>query len=140
MKCKDVRLNLPGYLEEGISAGTRAEMAQHLAECGDCRAFSAVLNHAMQTLDAEKETAYDPYLFTRIQAGIENRHDRRNRPAFLLVAKPLVYATIFIFLVVAGIGLGRLFSDQQTLATDYQTELYFIQDDPGYLQASLVSE
>jgi predicted anti-sigma-YlaC factor YlaD len=139
MKCKDVRTKLPDYLEGGTLPGMQA-VAEHLAECEACRDFSIVVSDALHTLESEKLTEYDPFLFTRIQAGIENKRSRNRLGPVRFPARQLAYAMVFFFLVVAGIGLGRLFSNQQALATDYKTEIYYLQDDQSYLQASLSSE
>jgi len=138
MKCKDVRTNLPEYLEGGTAPGMKS-VAEHLAECESCKAFSVVLEEALHHIELEKQTEFDPYLFTRIQAGIENRRNQNRFGYARQMARPLAYAMVFIFLLVAGIGLGRMFSNQQALATDYKTEIFYLQDEQSYLQ-DLVSE
>jgi predicted anti-sigma-YlaC factor YlaD len=138
MNCKDVRLQLldtPG-LRPGTA--TDPELAAHLEGCEACRAFAAETAWLDRTIRLEKKVEADPFLFTRIEASLEGR--RRSRGYIRLVLRPLAYAAVFAVLVAAGIGLGRLFSDQSSLASDYQTEIYYLQDGQGYTQATLALE
>jgi hypothetical protein len=139
MNCKDVRLYLLD--NPGLSAGSPGdpELRVHLESCEGCRTFAATSEVLHRTIKMEREVEADPYLFTRIQAAMENRK-QQPRGYSRLVLRPLAYAAVFAVLVAAGIGLGRMFGEQSSLAADYQTEIYYIQDGQGYVQNTLTSE
>jgi len=137
MNCKDIRLQLLDT--PGLRSGTvDPELAVHLEGCEACRAFAAETAWLDRTIRMEKDVEADPFMFTRIEASLEGKG--RSRGTSRLVLRPLAYAAVFAVLVAAGIGLGRLFGEQSSLAADYQTELFYIQDGQGYVQNTLASE
>ncbi len=137
MNCKDVSLQLLDT--PGLRSGTRdPELAAHLEGCEACRAFAAETAWLDRTIRMEKNVEADPFMFTRIEASLEGKG--RSRGTRRLVLRPLAYAAVFAVLVAAGIGLGRMFGEQSSLAADYQTELFYIQDGQGYVQNTLASE
>lgn len=66
-------------------------------------------------------------MFTRIQAAIANRKQEK-RPFSMIMLQPVLAVLIVFLIVLAGIRIGTSYSNESSLATDYQTELYYLNE------------
>ena len=72
MNCKLCQENLDAYREGKLPAGMMTQVESHLETCDSCRRVLKIQLLADKVIGFEKETEPDPFLATRVMAGIEN--------------------------------------------------------------------
>lgn len=128
MNCLHIRNGLMDYFDEKTDQDLRLEIEGHLATCKACRDYSFTLREAFQMISLEKNIEYDPFMFTRLQASVIDQKNIRRTPLLNRLLQPALIATFVLFLVYAGISIGSDYNYQQSIITDYETELYYLND------------
>ena len=107
--CKNIRQQLPDYLDEKLGEGDAERIRAHLATCAQCRAEAARLRPLMQDLlPAAREGSADVdwgRFLANVNEGIDAREARRKpafgfHPGFALVAATVVFALIAVWMVI----------------------------------------
>lgn len=126
MSCEKIRRNAFAYLEKNLYLTVYEEVEEHLKSCSKCALFIQKLQEVLQFIDAEKDSNFDPYMFSRIQKEhVQSFHIRRPVP----IIKILQYASAAVLLatiIYIGTIIGEQYSYQRTKAVDYQNELYYL--------------
>lgn len=114
MNCQLCQKELDAYQEGTLPEGIRIQVETHLGECKACAESFQLASLANKVMDAEKKIKSNPFLVTRIMAGIEeleqNRAGYQRVPAYRRVLKPAlisvsIAAAIFIGVLVGNISL-----------------------------------
>jgi len=114
MNCQLCQIALDAYQEGTLPEGIRIQVETHLEECKACTESFQLVTLSNKVMDAEKELKSNPFLVTRIMAGIEEleqSHKSYQRiPAFYKILKPVmisisVAAAIFIGIVAGSTNL-----------------------------------
>lgn len=116
------------FLEGSLSAGQNAMVNNHIAECEDCRLYSIKLKETLDCIDVEKSTAYDNFMFSRIQVALENQWQLRNPSFKRRLLQPVLIIVSIAVMVIAGIHFGNRLNYNQSIANDYQTEIYYLSE------------
>lgn len=115
MNCQLCQKELDAYQEGTLPEGIRIQVETHLEECKACAESFQLVSLANKVMDAEREIKSNPFLVTRIMAGIEeleqNRESYQRVPAYRSVLKPAlisvsIAAAIFIGVLVGNIDLS----------------------------------
>lgn len=96
-----VRKKLIFYLEGSLAESERQQIAAHLAECGECRAYYGELGNSLRLLDENKRQEPGPYFY----AGIKNRIEARRKKPGISWQRVLQPALIVLMLAL-GIRFG----------------------------------
>jgi anti-sigma factor RsiW len=128
MNGRHIRNDLMEYLEGGLNPEQRQEISRHLETCSDCRDFSFRLKGMLEYIEQEKAVAFDPFMFTRIQAVLHKPAAQR-QPLFLAgLLRPALLAIVLLLMVYTGVRIGRVFSYNSYVNRDFKTELYYLSD------------
>lgn len=127
MKCHIIRNLLMDYREENLPVDRLSMVKDHLSSCSGCKEFYIRFSSALDQLDKVPDVKFDPFMFTRIQAAIANRKQEK-RPFSMIMLQPVLAVLIVFLIVLAGIRIGTSYSNESSLATDYQTELYYLNE------------
>ncbi len=133
MICKEVHKKMNSYLSEKLNKATFNEFELHLKDCASCRQIISEVKNTMTLADRTEELSADPFMFTRIQAQIENRSTERNR-SWQKVLQPIAVTMIMLVGLFAGVSLGsKYYNDSLQLnANEYVLES---EDEEIYLNA-----
>lgn len=104
MNCKSIDKKMVFYLEGGLSVAEQQIVSQHIAHCADCAAKLEYLRTSFQLLETVKTTEVKPFLFTRIKARMETRHQTVRR----WVLAPLAVASVLAVGLVFGVVIGKM--------------------------------
>lgn len=103
MKCSAVEKKLIFYLEGDLPEQEKTEVACHLEGCSACTDKLHHLKFSMQTLESTKAFEPKPYLYTRIQA----RMDQKPKTLQNWVLAPLAIASVLTLGLFLGTLIGR---------------------------------
>jgi len=128
MTCNSIHNQLIGYLDGEINGDLRTEIESHLKECSHCSEFLIRLKKAFDLIEEEKQLHHDPYMFTRIMAGMEDRKPVMPGNKFRIVLQAAVSIVIIVTGIYTGIFIGDHFTKESPVSSDYQNEIYFLDE------------
>ena len=128
MKCNILNSDLILYAEGSLPAEKRVILESHVAECAECREFLAFLVKSMNIVDKDKETAQNPFLYTRIMAKLE-ADEKTAWFQLKRVIPALAFSTILLAGILGGINIGKLYSGTiPGYSNDLQEEISYLDD------------
>jgi predicted anti-sigma-YlaC factor YlaD len=121
MNCQLCQIELDAYLEGTLPEGTGIQVAEHLKSCSVCSESFQLLTLANKVMDAEMKVQSNPFLVTRIMAGIEEMENQsasfQHIPAYQKVLKPFLISVSLAAAIFFGVVLGSTYlsteSDQR---------------------------
>lgn len=108
MDCKSVQNNLIFYIEKSLPQQQMQQIQQHLKHCKPCAEKYQKLLTAYQFIETEKQANVNPFLWTRIQAKIQNKP--AIQPIWQKVLQPVILTIIIVIGLFLGIKLGQLYT------------------------------
>ncbi|HPQ55974.1 MAG TPA: zf-HC2 domain-containing protein [Bacteroidales bacterium] len=135
MDCKSTEKKLIFFIENALPPEDAVLVATHLEQCPDCRSKMEFLKETLSRVNMEKTVEVNPFLFTRIQARLEQTEKHETRR----ILKPLAIAAALVMGVFFGILLGQLTMTPK--ATNSEQEVaYLFQDHQMESMESLLME
>ncbi len=135
MDCKSTEKKLIFFIENALNPEDAVVVAAHLEQCPDCRSKMEFLKETLSRVNMEKTVEVNPFLFTRIQARLEQTEKHETRR----ILKPLAIAAALVMGVFFGILLGQLTMTPN--ATNFEHEVaYLFQDHQMESMESLLME
>ncbi len=135
MDCKSTEKKLIFFIENALNPEDAVVVAAHLEQCPDCRSKMEFLKETLSRVNMEKTVEVNPFLFTRIQARLEQTEKHETRR----ILKPLAIAAALVMGVFFGILLGQLTMTPK--ATNSEQEVaYLFQDHQMESMESLLME
>ncbi len=133
MICKEVHKKINSYLSRELDSKQLQAFELHLKDCTSCRQLISEVKSTMSLVDRPEKLLADPFMFTRIQAQIENRDVETSRN-WKRVLQPIAIAMIMGIGLFSGISLGSKYytNSFQLNAQEYVTDS---QDEDLYLNA-----
>jgi anti-sigma factor RsiW len=131
MNCQLCQKELDAYREGTLPEGIRIQVENHLGDCKVCAESFRLLSLSDKVMNEEKRLQSNPFLVTRIMAGIEeleqNRASRERIPVYQKVLKPVlisvsVAAAIFIGILAGGSYLPSQSSDRIPVEMSYMND------------------
>lgn len=133
MICKEVHKKMNSNLLQELNEKQLQSIEFHLKDCASCRQIFSELKNTMSLLDQTKTLVADPFMFTRIQAHIENQHTETNRN-WKKILQPIAIALIMGVGLVSGISIGSKYYNDSFQLTAAESE-FLSQDEGIYLNA-----
>ncbi|HEX2933871.1 MAG TPA: zf-HC2 domain-containing protein [Bacteroidales bacterium] len=128
MNCNLCKHELEAYREGRLPDGIRAQVEAHLAKCSDCSAIYQMETIANRVMDTEKQIQSNPFLATRIMAGVEALEQRSERiPAYRKALKPVLVSISIAAAILVGIFAGSIYQPSQK-AQGIPAEMAYIND------------
>ena len=129
MKCIEVHNNILDFIEGELEPSLHEKIALHLESCESCSACEKKIREAMGLIEQEKRTSFDINMFAGIQRAMaesaKTDSSLRQHPSkYLLRALP--YAALLVLAVFAGMRIGKEYAFEKSMASDYQTELFYL--------------
>ncbi len=111
MNCQLCQQESYAYHEGRLSADMRIQVESHLEECKMCAESYRLHSLAENIINREKEILPDPYLTTRIMAGIESADRSINTvfPSYIRVLRPAVIAASLAAAIFFGVIIGDIY-------------------------------
>jgi anti-sigma factor RsiW len=131
MNCKFCKQKLVEYIEGKLPVDVKVQIEQHLLDCNECAEELKIISIAEKTIDNEKAIESNPFLITRVMAGIEEielrKIEKQSVPAFQKVLQPILITVSLAAALFIGIIAGNLYHTKQTVS-DVPTELAYMDD------------
>lgn len=108
MNCELCKKELDAYLEGRLPEGIRGQVEAHLAGCPGCTESYRLLMVANMVMDEEKVLEPNPFLATRVMAGIEELEQKRV-PVYQKVFKPGLLSVLVAAAVFIGVVTGNIY-------------------------------
>lgn len=117
MSCQLCQKELDAYREGLLPEGIRGQVENHLGDCIECAESFRLISLSDQVMEEEKRLLPNPFLVTRIMAGIEEReqiHERNQRiPAYQKVLKPVLVSVSIAAAIFIGVMVGNIYLPTQ---------------------------
>ena len=131
MNCQLCQKEFVACHEGRLSDGIRIQVETHLRECQDCADQYHMMILAEKVMDEEKNLQSNPYLLTRIMAGIEELEQNNGRiepiTGYLRVLRPVLFTISVAAALFLGVILGDLYLQSQP-ASQLPVELTYMDD------------
>lgn len=133
MICKEVHKKMNSYLSDELATEQLTAFELHLTNCASCRYLISEVKKTISLFDKTEKLSADPFMFTRIQAQIENRDVKTSRHWQKLL-QPIALAIIMGVGLFSGISLGAKYYNDSFQLNAEASEIGY-QDDDLYLNA-----
>lgn len=125
MNCQFCQKESDAYHKGNLSEGLRIQVEIHLEGCRDCSESYQLWAIANEVMEDEKAAQSNPFLVTRIMAGIEEMElegvTSRRIPVYQMVLKPLLISVSLAAAVFVGVTVGSTYlptSDSQRIPVE----------------------
>lgn len=113
MNCQLCQKELDAYREGLLPEGIRVQVETHLGECKECAESFHLVSLSNEVMEEEKRLQSNPFLVTRIMAGIEeleqNRERQQRMPAYQKVLKPVLISVSIAAAIFIGVMVGNIY-------------------------------
>jgi predicted anti-sigma-YlaC factor YlaD len=126
MKCKQIHDKLLDYADGLLSDEETRQASDHLAGCSECSSLYGKIKEAWQLAKAEK-IPHQPFFYTRVRQGLENRRDPESagfKPLIRLALQPAMLFVVLALGIFIGIQLGKGIEHPRSLGLQNQPEDY----------------
>ena len=129
MNCQLCQKNLDAYQEGRLPSDTMTQVESHLETCDSCKRIYNIQLLANRVMNSEKETVVNPFLATRVMAGIETLENAGyEKESFnVRILRPALITISLAAAVFFGIVLGNL-SRPDVNSNQIPVELALIND------------
>lgn len=118
MNCQLCQKELDAYREGTLPEGIRIQVENHLGDCKECAKSFRLLSLSDNVMNEEKRSQSNPFLVTRIMAGIEelelNRASRERIPVYQKVLKPVLISVSVAAAIFIGVLAGSSYLPAQS--------------------------
>ena len=131
MNCQLCQKEFVACYEGRLSEDIRTQVETHLSECRDCADQYHLIILAEKVMDEEKKLQSNPYLITRIMAGIEeleqNHGSAESIPGYIKVLRPVLFtisvaAALFLGVILGNMYVPSLPSNEQPVELTYMDD------------------
>jgi len=110
MNCHSCQEESDAYREDKLSSATRIQVEDHLRDCRECSVNFKLLALADKVISEEKEILSNPFIQTRIMAGIEHSETTLPdiEPLDTRSLRPAIIALSLAAAILAGVFVGNI--------------------------------
>jgi predicted anti-sigma-YlaC factor YlaD len=131
MNCELCQIDLEAYREGRLPDGIRVQVKAHLEGCKSCAEIYNMENLAERVMEEEKGLQSNPFLSTRIMAGIEELEQKRESyqrvPVYQKVFKPVLIAVSIGVAIFIGVITGSIYKPSVS-TNEVPVELSYMND------------
>jgi len=110
MKCKTIHKKLVFFLEAELPVQEMNDIKNHLENCQDCKAFADYLQNTLEIIEEEKQFEVNPYFYTRVKAGLENKETAARltgQPALIKILQPVFFSILLLIGIYGGFRIAE---------------------------------
>jgi predicted anti-sigma-YlaC factor YlaD len=108
MNCQLCQKELDAYLMGKSPVGTRIQVEEHLGMCSECAESYRLVKLATDVISEEKDLKSNPFLVTKIMAGIEEAEQKHERYITIPIYQNLIKSALMTGSVAAAMFIGIL--------------------------------
>ncbi len=131
MNCVLCQKELDAYCEGTLPDGIRIQVETHLGNCKECAKSYHVISISNRVIEEEKRLHSNPFLITRIMAGIEEREQRpestRRLPVYQKMLKPVLIGVSIAAAIFIGVMAGNIYLPTQS-TNNFPVEMLYMND------------
>jgi len=131
MNCQLCQKEMDAYLWGKLPGGTRVQVEEHLGTCSECAESYRLVKLAANVINEEKELKSNPFLVTKIMAGIESANQTHESHITSLIYYHLFRSAMITGSIAAamviGIMVGNIYKPAPTVQS-LPTELASLND------------
>lgn len=113
MNCQSCQKESDAYLRGELPGGTRIQIDEHLESCRECAESFRLMSLAALVINEEKEIKSNPFLVTRIMAGIGELDSQPNgtvrTPVYLQLLRSAIITTSMAAAIFVGVMVGSIY-------------------------------
>jgi hypothetical protein len=113
MNCNLCKQELEGYREGKLPEGIEVQVKAHMEDCKDCAAIYQMESLVSKVINEEKAIKSNPFLATRVMAGIEALEqkpvNREHIPVYKKVLKPVLVTITVAASILIGVLVGNVY-------------------------------
>lgn len=130
MDCETCKNKFSDYFSSDLPAEKAHLVKAHLDQCADCQKAYSIYVLTEQVIAKERAVPVNPFIGTRVMAGIE----AMDRPVSVSLTsslrkglQPVFIAASIVVAIMLGISVGNAYTDSMS-KTDIPTELIVLND------------
>lgn len=131
MNCQLCQNEFDAYREGTLPDGTRIQMEKHLKSCSVCSESFQLLVLANKVMETEMKVQSNPFLVTRIMAGIEEMEQKsgsfQHISAYQKVLRPILISTSLAAAIFTGVLVGSAYLSTES-EREIPVELSYLND------------
>ncbi len=131
MNCQLCQKEMDAYREGKLPEGIRIQVKAHLEGCNICAEMNQLISLAGKVMDEEKSLQSNPFLVTRIMAGIEELTPRYETyqplSVFQKVLKSAIVTVSLATAIFLGVVAGNLYKPTSHI-NDLPVEMVYLND------------
>jgi predicted anti-sigma-YlaC factor YlaD len=131
MNCELCKIDLEAYREGRLPEGIGIQVKEHLKSCKSCTEIYNLVLLADRVIEEEKGVQSNPYLSTRIMAGIENldpKHEKyKHVPVYQNIFKPALITVSIAVAIFIGVMAGSIYKPSGNV-NEVPVELSYMND------------
>ena len=108
MNCQLCQKELDAYLGGKIPGGTRIQVEEHLGTCSECAESYRLVKLAADVINEEKDLKSNPFLVTKIMAGIEAAEQKHESHIAIPIYQNLFKSALITGSIAAAMVIGIL--------------------------------
>jgi anti-sigma factor RsiW len=109
MNCELCQKDLEAYHEGKLPEGMKVQVKVHLESCAECAEAYQLISITNMVMNEERNLQSNPFLYTRIIAGIEALDLEHKEPAYRKVLKPALIIVSVAAAVFIGVMTGSIY-------------------------------
>lgn len=126
MKCKQVKILLPDFINKNLTKDKSNLIEKHLVTCDECKKLYLRLNASLSLLKPKKDIPEQAFYYTRLKSKMEeNVTSKENIVSKIFnrkILQPVLYLSSIILAVYIGILIGSSSNNQNNLSVIEETE------------------
>ena len=127
MKCAEIQDILMDFKENDPGSSIPEDVIRHIATCQQCAAFKDILQEMYLFIQHDKQAGTDPQMSERImQATMTESVAAVHHHFTARLLRPAIFATVLAIVIAGGILIGHRMAYEESVSTDYQTELLYL--------------
>ncbi len=131
MNCQLCQKEMDAYLRGKLPGGSMIQVENHLEICSECAESFRLVKLATNVINEEKDLKPNPFLVTKIMAGIEEAEQKHESnisiPIYRNLFKSALMTGSIAAAMVIGILIGNLYKPVPTVKS-FPAELAYLND------------
>jgi predicted anti-sigma-YlaC factor YlaD len=126
MECAEIQKNMMDFIEGELEPSLFKNVKEHIDSCAQCAALSSKLSEVFSYIQHDKQATDDLHMFAAIQHALARPDIAQHRHFRISLIQSLSFAAMLALVIITGIFIGKRYEFEKSVASDYQTELFYL--------------